>query len=447
MARPVDWQPLADHDPVPGDTATIRDEARRMADIGSTIRDQVRKLRSIGKDGTLKGQYAEKLRSAAGDLAGKLDKTAGRYEKVSGHLRTWADELDHAQRDSITALDMAKEADRTLSKTEVTASDGAKKPEDMTPQERQQEQDRKDAYNAANGRLQAARTKLRGAVGHRDTHEAKVAKWIREAIDDDVEDSWWDNVKDFVDKHAKLIKVLTDILSWIATAVAIISMFIPGLNVLVFLVAAGILVVLARSLLAATGNASWMEVVMDSIGLVTLGAGRIGMAALKGANTAVKGAAVVARRGQVAAKLAGSSAQRQALGKVLSSRTASAAAKRSARAQLDALKKAARHSAPAVPQNLPSVGRLGKVLNLGDTEGLSMLRNVGRIADRFPGVSDGGRAGLGYAASVGANWAGTAADLGDKALGNSDLFPDKPYNHGYNDWKGSTWQKPVGSTW
>lgn len=444
MARPTNWSPLADSDPVPGDTTAIRAEASRMRTVASTIREQVTKLRSIGKDPTLCGKYVVELRSGADDLAGKLEKTAGRYEKVSGHLDGWANDLDQAQADSVVALNMAKPADEVLNRQYVSAP---KKAEDMTPAERRAEQDRKDAETAANAQLDAAKAKLRSAVDFRDTREDQVATWIREAIDDAVEDSWWDNVKDFVDKYADVIKVVIDVLSYVATALAIVAMFIPGLNVIVL--ALTIAVVLGRTLLALTGNASWMDVLVDAIGLLPV-VGKLGGKLLKGANTAAKTSATAASRAKVAQNLARSSSTRKALGKTLNSRTASAAQKRAARRQIDALKKAARRDVPKVPQDLPKSGRLAKILHQNDTGALEQLRNVNRIADRFPGAVTTGtkaKAWAGYLAESGTSGFATAADYGDKIFGSSDMIPGKAYNEDYNNFKGDTWKAEVGSTW
>lgn len=450
MARPTDWQPLADSDPVPGNVQDIRDEAARLKKIGETIESQVGKLRDIGKDGALKGKYADRLRSAATDLAGKMEKTSGRYKAVAGHLSSWATDLDEAQKAAERALTKAQSASGSMAQNKPPDKASAPDAPEPSDAEKEAEKQREKAYGAAEGELEEARRMLGRATSARDSDADTAAGRIKKSIDDDVKDGWWDNVSDFVDKYADIIKIVIDVISWVATAVAIISLFIPGLNVVAFLLIAGLLVVGGRALLAATGNASWTEVLVDSIGLLTMGIGRAGMAALKGTNALTKTAATAARSRQVATNLAGSSAKRTALGKVLSSRTASAAQKRSARAQIDALKKAARRQSTSVPQNLPSVGRLGRILNMGDTEGLSLLRNIGRISDRFPGLVGGGtaaHAGAAYTASLGAAWTGTIVDLGDKAFGSSDMLPFKPFNESYNDWKGDTWKAPIGSTW
>lgn len=68
------------------------------------------------------------------------------------------------------------------------------------------------------------------ATSARDSDADTAAGPIKRSIDDDVKDGWWDNVSDFVDKYADIIKIVIDVISWVATAVAIISLFIPGLT-------------------------------------------------------------------------------------------------------------------------------------------------------------------------------------------------------------------------
>ena len=116
VSGPRNWSPLAGSDPLPGQPETITDEARRLRDMATEMRSQISRLRAIGHDDD-KGLYADKLRTAASDLAGKLEKTVGRYQRVAGALSSWAPELDHAQTESLRALDKAQAAEATAWRT------------------------------------------------------------------------------------------------------------------------------------------------------------------------------------------------------------------------------------------------------------------------------------------------------------------------------------------
>ena len=103
MFRPCDWVPLAEADPLPGDPDAIAAEAARLVRLGQDMRVQSARLRQIGADSTLIGAYADELRSAAGTLAGDLDESAERYERVGSALSGWAPELAEAQRVTLQA--------------------------------------------------------------------------------------------------------------------------------------------------------------------------------------------------------------------------------------------------------------------------------------------------------------------------------------------------------
>ncbi|MFD0210167.1 hypothetical protein ACFVH9_13785 [Streptomyces hirsutus] len=49
--RPVDWQPLCESDPVPGDPEEIRAEVKHMVSVAKKLRDQAKKSGS-GDKGT-----------------------------------------------------------------------------------------------------------------------------------------------------------------------------------------------------------------------------------------------------------------------------------------------------------------------------------------------------------------------------------------------------------
>ena len=85
--------------------------------------------------------YAEKLRGAACDLAGRLEKTVGRYQRVSGELASWAPELIQAQTESVRALEKAKAAEAT--RAAHTVFPATPRPGDPPPAPAEQAQQRR----------------------------------------------------------------------------------------------------------------------------------------------------------------------------------------------------------------------------------------------------------------------------------------------------------------
>ena len=143
-----------------------------------------------------------------------------------------------------------------------------------------QERQREAALDEAARDLAAARRQLDDAVEHARSKGRHYAGRINDAIEDDVKDSWWDNVKDRVDRHADAIKLVTKVLSYVVTALAIVALFIPGLNIAV-LVLTGILLA-GQTLLAASGNGSWVDVALTVFALATFGLGAVAAAWAQG---------------------------------------------------------------------------------------------------------------------------------------------------------------------
>ncbi len=79
---------------------------------------------------------------------------------------------------------------------------------------------RQSALDEASQDLAAARRQLEDAVDHARSEGSRHANRIREAIDDDVADSPWDNIKDWYDANAGWIKTVTKVLSYVAAALA-----------------------------------------------------------------------------------------------------------------------------------------------------------------------------------------------------------------------------------
>lgn len=414
MARPTDWHPLADRDPVPGSPKDVDDEVEHMKNVAKKLRDQAEKLHKIAKKEGLKGKYSDKLTEGAAELGKKLDQTAERYEGVKKHLSGWAGELRGAQSAAGDALELAK-------------SD--------------EEQAKKD--------LKKAKEKYDNEADH-------YATLIENAIDDDpLTDSWWDNVKDWIDKNAGWLKVVIEIASYVATALAIAAIFISGIGIGVVL-AAGIAVLVARVGMAAAGQGSWADVALDVFALATMGLGRGAVSGLKAGQAATRLAA-----GQGAKKAATSAAKNgmnkvygQA-GRTLANKGASKAQKRAAREaieQADALAAKAGAGAEKVATKapLPKVSKTDILRAGGDKDAAVAYKDIMKTRAAYAGddavhtASQGAESYLRHNQQV--FLSGQGIDLGGKVLGSSDTVTDKPYFEPFQNYK-NEYTAEVGSTW
>ncbi|HEU5007299.1 MAG TPA: hypothetical protein VFT67_10020 [Jatrophihabitantaceae bacterium] len=283
-ARPVDWSPLADRDPVAGDSYAVSQEAKYYSNVAQEISDQVTRLRKIAARDELVGKTAEKLRSAASDTADKIEKMHGRFAAVGSALTAWVQPLETAQKDTLDALHAAQQAvaDQNANKP----PDGPA-PEHPTDAQKQAEHTRAQNYAAAGTALAAARTKFDDALAERDRQANKIAGKINDSLHDGLKDGFWDHIAHWVSQHVGMIKMVVEVLSWIATGLAVLSIFFPVL--LPFAALFTGLTMLGHALLAATGNGSWFEVALDAFALVTMGAGSVLGGLARGARLAAVG--------------------------------------------------------------------------------------------------------------------------------------------------------------
>ncbi|MEV5435231.1 hypothetical protein AB0K80_04250 [Streptomyces sp. NPDC052682] len=443
--RPRDWHPLADSDPVPGDPEEIRREVRHMKSVAASLRDQARMLRGIGNDNELKGKYAAKLKEESGQLEKRLGQVADRYERVHGHLTNWANDLEDFQTRADRVLSNAKREQENLE-----AEKAKKAPGDGTTSQ-------PSAGGTAGDPLREFRDQLDRIRGERDERARHHADKIRDQLDDAIEDSWWDDFKGWIHDNIDTIKIVLDALGWAATIIGVIALFIPGLNVLA--ITLGAIILGARSLLAAAGEASWMEVAMDSIGLLTMGAGRAGLTMLKGANTATKAAAITVRTSRARAGLAAHRSMMNSLQRAIAN-TADEGAKKFYKDLLTYTRKKISGEAGRVTKELPEVSPASRWAHLGDDELAAHAAQFSKNNAAFPEATVGNtaKARAGYGIALASIYAGAGADATDKIFGQSDawsaasettggVIPDKWSSDGYNDWKENTWKAPIGSSW
>ncbi|WP_406477225.1 putative T7SS-secreted protein [Streptomyces sp. NBC_01615] len=467
MARPTDWSPLAEQDPVPGDAHDIRGESRRLGKLAQMISEQVERLNAIGRDTTeLKGKYADAMRDKAEELSGRLGKTHHRYDHVSGYLAHWADDLEDCQKQADDALSDAKEARGRVDAHKPP--DGPRKPDsEMSEAEKTTETARLHALTRAEDDLGAARNKLDKAVSHRDERAGHWAGKIKRAISKDgLHDKGWDKFKNWVNDHARLLNDLANVLVWVATACAIVALFIPGLNILAMIaLGATIGSLLLHTATALSGSGSWIDVGLDVFALATFGLGRLATPGLEAAEGGLRaalrgGAGKLGQAAWDAAKLS-TRADRAAASRLLKTAVKGSQEWEGARTALSKGMKtmwAEKKSAFADAMKLADVGlpKLGALENIlgGGPEAAALKAYTRQVVTRFPGAADltaeitkGAGA---IRLSQGAFAAGTSVDAFDKAVGMTG-----PYFSG-GSWVGSdnpwihakTWAtQEVGSSW
>ncbi|MGV9454709.1 putative T7SS-secreted protein [Streptomyces sp. NPDC003635] len=422
MTRPKDWHPLRESDPVPGDPAGIRDQVKHMKKIAEYLRTQAAALTAMADADNLKGKYAEKLGEESRGLGRKLDEAEDRYREVKGHLSNWADELEDFQKTADRALTDAKEAQRVIDSHAAKPKDAAKDKEKEKGKDSGESPDEDPALKQAKEDLEDARKRLNTAEGDYQERSGHFASKIRSSIDDDMKDSWWTDFKAWV-ADADWLKDWTERLSWLATAAGIVAMFIP----VVGWIALGltIAVTLSHLTMAATGNGSWFDVVMDIGALKMARNGLKAAKAIKGLQQSSRATASGVANTQKAAQ----SAQRNAAARANAQRASrrrggtSGNKRRAARARklnLEAKNRAAGEKAAAEVRDaaLPQATVRDKVSTIGDAKLSQQMKDIKKWRDEYPDnptLADNAAQAQRHQNTLQGSWAvGTGLDMGDK---------------------------------
>ncbi|MCL7424155.1 hypothetical protein [Streptomyces sp. YS415] len=445
--RPVDWQPLCESDPVPGDPEEIRAEVKHMISVAEKLRDQAKNLKAISDDETLKGKYVKALREESSTLEKHMREVAGRYERVHGHLTKWSNELEDFQSDADKVLHQAKQ------KQDEIEADKAKKSgsdDKDGPQTSPSGTDHPD-----DDPLQQYRTRLSTITGNRDTRASHYAGKIRHEIDDVIEDSWWDDIKGWVHDHADAIKAFIDVLGWVATFAGFLALAIPGLGWLVLGIA--FLTIGLRLLLVASGDATWTDVIFDVVGgLLVVGGIRAAAKLASGAKATV-GAAQAARTAGLSRGLSGVKGIMDDMGRLMS-KMPEGAGRQVVRTARNNMRKSISQNVGLVAKGPLRVSPLSTLLHLGDKEMAGMAKMLKANKATFPEAAGAAadRAYKSYQMGLGVAWTGMGMDVMDKTLGKSDLTSwthenlgtgEKPYNEGYSDWKDNTLKPAPDTHW
>jgi hypothetical protein len=459
MARPAgyQWEPLGwDTDPVPGDPQVIGTEAAQLMQTARQVAEQVAALQRIAADGTQIGQTPDVIRSSASSLAGQLTKVAARYQNVAAALRGWGPELEQAQLMSLQALDQAEIPYAKLHQ-QITLPSGTS----LTAAQKETLAAHKASMRQAQEQLDAAEAQLNRAIGLRDTQAAYYQGKINAASNDGLTDheSWWGDFENWVATNAYLIRDICTALEVVATILAVVALFIPGLDIVAFLLIAGLILtsgaLLGRVLLAITGNGSWFDVAMDVIALASFGVGKLATSGLKtlAESGQVLGKTLVtaeradmlARCEQFAAKF-GDMVGEQALGRVMAKQVVNieklAPDVGKFTGKLPMFTRLALRLAGAAPEDFENVG---KVVALGERYASNAAVGELVTSAQRAVTTLGANAGINLSSSIGMpaiggleldNSHGNPIHLGGVPL--KVNLPDNPLTHAYNDIENDT---------
>lgn len=273
--RPGPWELLDQpSDPVVADLPEVNARLAYFRSLAETMRTEGQRLSQIASGESLKGQYADKLRSDSGTVAKDLDQVVGRYEAVVRALTEYEPALDAALVGSSQALDDAINANAALTAANAMPTATAAHGKQLTPQQEQANSDKAAATSAAADRLSAAKQKLAGVLSALDEAGQAAATVIRKGFNDGLTDSAWDRFKYF---FKKFLQILVKVLTYIGMALAVIALVIPGLGeaILAAGVAIGAVTLAADVGLKALGGGSWADIGMAIAGLLTFGAAKI----------------------------------------------------------------------------------------------------------------------------------------------------------------------------
>jgi hypothetical protein len=295
VGRPIDWQPLADNDPVPGDPVAVADLARHYRRTAEAIQAAAAGLRKIIAPATgLVGKSVDGFRDDATQVADSIEKAHGRYAAAGHALAGYTPVLDHAQARSLEARAAAIQAQADLHDATRRANgpppDGAD-PLSVDAAKASAERDATDAED----RLAIARGKLAEATADRDRAAERAAQAINDIIDHDgLRDGWWDNW------GAKLTNIVADVAGTIATVCGILSLVVGWIPIVgqalaavlgTIALVASVISLIANLALYLTGKGDLIDVVFDAISVATFGLGRVASNAAKVSYRGMRGAA------------------------------------------------------------------------------------------------------------------------------------------------------------
>ncbi|MDT9698811.1 hypothetical protein [Streptomyces sp. P17] len=82
-ARPKDWSPLYDSDPIPGDPDEVAKLGKELRGMADEIEKQARNIKALASVDGWNSEAGRAFHELAGDTAGRLKKAYDRYDEAA----------------------------------------------------------------------------------------------------------------------------------------------------------------------------------------------------------------------------------------------------------------------------------------------------------------------------------------------------------------------------
>ncbi|MEV0438541.1 hypothetical protein AB0I84_10605 [Streptomyces spectabilis] len=254
-ARPRDWQPLADSDPVPGDPDRLQELGRKLRRTADELERQLRHLKAAAEVTSWDSDAGREFRGGAKKCRGRLEAAHRRYRAAADAIGDRV--VDHGG-------DYASNAAAPVG-AYATELHRAQKIADIARHEA-----REDA-------LEAARAKLDEARRIRDAAARRAREALEDAVSDDpLKDGFRDRFADFVEQVAGVTELIAKWAGIAALTVGWIPLIGQGLSGLLGAISmvATLVNLACTATQAAMGDAAWTELAWTATGLLAMGAGK-----------------------------------------------------------------------------------------------------------------------------------------------------------------------------
>ena len=267
----IAWDPfVTDGDPFPAEPDWVTSYGKSLQRTAELIEEQVTLLRKLAQEDSWSTDAADAFREKAEELADKITKVKGRYHDTGTHLVTFAETVGNKEEAAVAKRNLARDQQEILDANPLVepgapGADG--EPAELTPEQTTQNNKHTAAARALDGLQQDFNT----LVGEARNAASECAGNIKDSIDDDVKDDWWD-------RNAGWIGTLTNVLGWIVTIAAIVMLTVATGGT-IWLIALGVglaagLISLGLNIgLAMKADGDWWDVAFDAVSVLTLGAG------------------------------------------------------------------------------------------------------------------------------------------------------------------------------